>query len=173
MPTVVNQITIGDVIQVFAVLVACVGLFLNWSQLKSANRQKRAEYIIDLYNQSALDKDVLDIYYQIEYGKFTYEPKKFHGSPEEIKLDKLIEIYDNIGILYLLGNFKLADLSYVAYSYLVVYQDESVQRYLMVLDSWYRRRGMKIKPFMSFRSVGEVLERKYFDKKQIVPEPEP
>lgn len=118
-------------------------------QLKIANRQKRAEYIINLYNQSALDKDVLEIYYKIEYEEFRYG-HDFHGSEDEIKLDKLIDMYDNIAKLYQLGNFTLKDLSYVAYRYLVVYQDESVVRYLRFLDGWYVDRGMKVKPFYAF-----------------------
>src|ERR1041385_6053013 len=116
MPHLVNQISIGDLIQFVALLIASLGLFLNLIQLKIANRQKRAEYIINLYNQSALDKDVLDIYYKIEYGEFRYD-HEFHRSPEEIKLDKLIDMYDNIAKLYRLGNFTLRDLSYVAYRY--------------------------------------------------------
>jgi hypothetical protein len=160
MPHLVNQITIGDIIQFGALFIASVGLFLTLIQLKAANRQKRAEYIINMYNQSALDKDVLDIYYKIEYGNFRYDAE-FHGSEEEIKLDKLIDMYDNIAKLYLLGNFTLRDLNYVAYRYLVVYQDESIGRYLSFLDSWYVQRGMKVKPFDAFRTVGQVLEKEY------------
>jgi hypothetical protein len=160
MPHLVNQITIGDIIQVGALFIASVGLFLNLIQLRAANRQKRAEYIINMYNQSALDKDVLDIYYKIEYGNFTYD-QEFHGSEEEIKLDKLIDMYDNIAKLYLLGNFTLRDLNYVAYRYLVVYQDESIGNYLSFLDTWYVQRGMKVKPFDAFRAVGQILEKEY------------
>ena len=160
MPHLVNQISIGDLIQFVALLIASLGLFLNLIQLKIANRQKRAEYIINLYNQSALDKDVLDIYYKIEYGEFRYD-HEFHRSPEEIKLDKLIDMYDNIAKLYRLGNFTLRDLSYVADRYLVVYQDPSVRKYLSFLDSWYVQRGMKVKPFDAFREVGRILEEEY------------
>lgn len=166
MPHLVNQITIGDIIQFVALLIASVGLFLNLIQLRAANRQKRAEYIINLYNQAALDKDVLDMYYKIEYGKFKYD-EKFHGSEEEIKLDKLIDMYDNIAKLYQLGNFTLRDLNYVAYRYLVVYQDEAVGRYLSFLDGWYVRRGMKVKPFHAFRNVGQILEKEYAEESRI------
>lgn len=160
MPHLVNQISIGDLIQFGGLFIASVGLFLNLIQLRVANRQKRAEYIINLYNQSALDKDVLEIYYKIEYGEFKYD-HEFHRSAEEIKLDKLIDMYDNIAKLYQLGNFTLQDLNYVAYRYLVVYQDESVRRYLSFLDTWYVQRGMKVKPFDAFRMVGRILEKEY------------
>lgn len=62
MPTFVNQVTVGDIIQAAAVLIASLGLFLNLLQMRAGHRQKRAEYIITLYNQSALDKDIEEIY---------------------------------------------------------------------------------------------------------------
>ena len=162
MPTLVNQITIGDLIQALALIVASVGLFLNLVQMKAANKQKRAEHIVNLHNQFSLDKDVLDIYYKIEYGRFDYAPEKFHGSDEEKQLDKLLDVFDNIAKLYLLDNFTLKDLDYVAYNYLVVFQDASVTEYLKFLDNWYAERGMKVKPYFAFRSVGQILEREYF-----------
>jgi hypothetical protein len=168
MPTLVNQITIGDLIQTLALIIAAVGLFLNLAQMKAANRQKRAEFIIDLHNQFSLDKDVLDIYYKIEYGEFSYEPVEFHGSDEEKRLDKLLDVFDNIAKLYSLNNFTLRDLDYVAYNYLVVYQDESVSEYLGFLDKWYKERGMKVKPYSAFRNVGNTLEEKYFNKAQLL-----
>jgi hypothetical protein len=155
--------SIADTIQIIAILIAALGLFLSWRQLAIANRQKRAEYIINLYNQSALDKDVLDIYYKIEYGRFDYVPSEFHGGPDEIKLDKLLDMYDNIAKLYKLGNFTSSDLEYVAYRYLVVYQDKSVISYLEFVDSWYKQRGMRLVPFQAFREVGKELELRHFD----------
>jgi hypothetical protein len=167
MPTLVNQISIGDLIQALAFIIAAVGLFLNLAQMKAANRQKRAEFIINLHNQFSLDKDVLDIYYKIEYGEFTYEPEEFHSSDEEKKLDKLLDVFDNIAKLYLLNNFTLGDLDYVAYNYLVIYQDESVKKYFGFLDKWYVERGVKVKPYSAFRNVGNTLEEKYFDNEQL------
>lgn len=162
MPTLVNQVTLGDLIQALALIIAAVGLFLNLVQMKTANKQKRAEHIVNLHNQFALDKDVLDIYYKIEYGEFRYESEKFHGSDEEKHLDKLLDVFDNIAKLYLLDNFTLQDLNYVAYNYLVVFQDASIKEYLEFLDNWYVMRGMKLKPYSALRSVGQILEREYF-----------
>ena len=167
MPIFVNQITISDIIQTLAIVVAIIGLFFNFAQLKSGNKQKRAEYIISLYNQYMSDKNMLDIYYKIEYQKLKYS-SDFHGSDDEKNLDKLLEFYDNIAKLYELKNFTLEDLDYVAYRYLIIYQDQSVKVYLEFLDNWFEKRGMKLKPFLNFRKVGKVLQKKYFksnDKK--------
>ena len=163
MPNFVNQITIGDLIQIIAILIAAIGLFLNFRQLRAGNRQKRAEYIINLHNQYASDKDNLDIYYKIEYDAFEYD-ENFHKSEDEKKLDKLLDFYDNIAKLYKLNNFTLEDLDYVAYGYLVIYQNPSVTEYLGFLDNWYKRRGMRVRPFSAFRDVGQILEDKYFRK---------
>lgn len=102
------------------------------------------------------------IYYEIEYGKFEYDVA-FHQSEKEIPLDNLLEHYESIAKLYLLSNFTLEDLQYLSYNYLIVYQNESVQKYLTFLDKWYEDRGMKVKPYYDFRVVGKILEKKYFD----------
>jgi hypothetical protein len=57
-------------------------------------------------------------------------------------------------------------LEYLAYNYLVVYQNHSIQEYLAVIDNWYKDKGMKIKPYSDFRKVGEILEKEYFNKNQ-------
>jgi hypothetical protein len=64
-----------------------------------------------------------------------------------------------------LSNFTLEDMDYVAYNYLVVYQDSSVRSYLTFLDEWYKERGMEVKPYSSFRRVGRVLEGEYYKGK--------
>lgn len=51
-------------------------------QTKKSAIQKRSEYIIDLYNTFINDKDMVDIYYELEYGKFKYDDR-FHGSDTE------------------------------------------------------------------------------------------
>src|SRR5688572_18513689 len=127
-PTFVNQFTVGDLLSVVAILIACIGLFLNLLQMQADSRQKRAEYIINLSNQATSDQDIQDIYYKIEYEEFIYD-EDFHESDDERKLDKLLEVYENMAKLYQLNNITLDDLDYVAYSYLVVYQDSNVQDY--------------------------------------------
>jgi hypothetical protein len=40
--------------------------------------------------------DSADMFYKLEYGKFVYNARDFHGSPEEIKLDKLLRYFERI-----------------------------------------------------------------------------
>jgi hypothetical protein len=163
MPTFKNEITDGDIIQILLWLAAVIGLIFNYLQMRTNNRQKTAEHIINLNNQFASDKDLSDIYYEIEYGKFKYDPT-FHQSERESKLDKLLDLYESMAKLYLLSNFTLKDMDYVAYSYLVVYQDSAVKSYLAFLDKWYKTRGMRVKPYSSFREVGQILETEYYGR---------
>ncbi len=163
-----NNMNTGDWIQLAAFIGAIIGLFLNYLQLRANNRQKAAEYIINLNNSFAQDPDLKEVYYQIEYAKFNYD-ENFHDSDIEPKLDKLLDYFESIAKLYLLSNFKLKDLEYIAYNYLVVYQDSSVQAYIKKLDSWYARRGMKVKPFADFRKVGNLLQANFMRWDGFVP----
>ena len=152
-----------DLLQLLLLLVAAFGLFLNLSQMKVNAKQKVAEYINELFNQYYADGDITDIYYKIEYGKFHYDAESFHQSDEERKLDKLLKLYNNIGKLYSLSNLTTQDLDYVVYGYLVVYQDKSVKEYLTFLDEWYVLRGLSVRPFYPFRTLGAILEKQYYD----------
>ncbi len=154
----VTEISISDLLLAVSILIAALGLFLNFLQMKKNNLQKRAEFIINLYNQYASDSDMMEVYYKIEYGKFKYD-KNFHQSDEEKKLDKLLGFFENIAKLYLMGNITLDDLKYVAYEFIVIYQNEFVQQYFQFLDGWFRQRGMKIKPYEAFRQVGKILKK--------------
>lgn len=155
------KITIGDLIQIAAILIAAFGLFLNLIQLRTGNRQKRAEYILNLYNQYISDDKMLEIYYKIEYQEFEY-CNDFHRSEDERKLDKLLHFYDNIAKLHQLKNLTLEDLDYIAYNYLVIYQNSEIQKYLKFLDGWFKDRGLSQKPFSAFQVVGHLLEKKYY-----------
>ncbi len=41
-------------------------------QIKKSAIQKRSEYVIDLYNTFVQDRDMIEIYYKLEYSKFIY-----------------------------------------------------------------------------------------------------
>jgi hypothetical protein len=76
------EISIGDLLVIVSILIAAVGLFLNFLQMRKSALFKRAEYMINLYNYYASNQDMVDIYYKIEYGEFNYN-EAFHKSPEE------------------------------------------------------------------------------------------
>lgn len=76
--------------QLIASVATAIALIPAVVQLIQSNKQKRAKFIMSLYNAFTNDKEMMDMYYKIEYGNFTYNPESFHDSAEEKRLDKTI-----------------------------------------------------------------------------------
>jgi hypothetical protein len=156
-----NEISVGDLLTLAGLLIASIVLFLTWLSMRRHNRQKRAEFLIDLYNQYMADSDIMSIYYEIEYGQFEYN-ESFHQSESEKKLDKLLGIFENIAKLWEMDNITLEDVRIIAYEYIVVYQDHAVQEYLGFLDNWFRDRSIKVTPYAAFRRLGAKLLQQFY-----------
>src|SRR5258706_5517468 len=88
-------ITIGSLIQTAAFLVAALGLIFNALETRRAARQRRILQLIDLQHQFYSDEAMLDAYYLIEYGIFSYN-QDFHGSDLEKKIYRLLIHFENI-----------------------------------------------------------------------------
>ena len=126
-------------------------------QTRNSAIQKRSEYVIDLYNTFVNDKDMIEIYYKLEYSEFRYDVN-FHGSETEKQLDKLLGHFSNIGRLYYLRILTREDLKFLDYEFLVIYQNKNIQAYLHFLDSWFEARKINDQKFQYFRKTGKVLE---------------
>jgi hypothetical protein len=150
-----------DLLKILAILFAAVGLYLNFWQLRKSNSQRRAEMISDVLWKIYDDKELSEIYYQIEYHEFKYDDN-FHGSDNERKLDKLITIFDILAKQYYLKLVTIKDLDFVSYECLVIYQNKEVNKYFVFLEDWFKRRGMKNPPFIKFRELGKLVEDEYF-----------
>jgi hypothetical protein len=150
-----------DLLKILAILFAAVGLYLNFWQLRKSNSQRRAEMISDVLWKIYDDKELSEIYYQIEYHEFKYDDN-FHGSDNERKLDKLITIFDILAKQYYLKLVTIKDLDFVSYECLVIYQNKEVNKYFVFLEDWFKRRGMKNPPFIKFRELGKLVEDEHF-----------
>lgn len=156
--------TIVETIQTWANIATALTFAIAAWQLRESNKQsktaaiqKRSEYVIDLYNTFINDKDMIDIYYKIEYSEFRYDGN-FHGSDMEKQLDKLLGHFSNIGRLYNLGILAREDLKFLEYEFLVIYQNKNIQAYLKYLDGWFKVRQINDKKFYFFRMTGKLLE---------------
>jgi hypothetical protein len=132
-----------------------------WETKQQANKaaiQKRSEYVISLYNAFINDKDMVDIYYKLEYSEFKYD-NNFHGSDTEKKLDKLLGHFSNIGRLNHLGILTIGDLKFMEYEFLVMWQNKNIKSYLQFLDEWFKLREIKDTKFEYFRLTGQLLEQ--------------
>ena len=147
-----------EILTIVSISLAALGLFANYFQIRKANIQKRAEYIVKLYNEFVNDNDMTDIYYQLEYSDFDYN-NEFHGSETEKKLDKLLGHFSNVGRLYFMGILKKEDLKFLEYEFLIIYQNRNIQKYLEFLDNWFILRNIYDEKFEYFRKTGKFLER--------------
>ena len=128
-------------------------------QIKKSAIQKRSEYVIDLYSTFVQDRDMIEIYYKIEYSKFIYDNGAFHGSETEKQLDKLLGHFTIIGRLYNLGILTREDMNFVKYEFLVIYQNQNIQAYLSFLDRYLKSQQINNKKFEDFRIAGQILEK--------------
>ena len=115
------EINLIDCMKVLAVLIAAAGLFMNAWQQKKANSQKRVEVISDTLWKIQDDKELREIYYRLEYHKFSYG-QEFHNSEEEKYLDKLISLLDIIAKQYFSNHLTKKDVALISYEYLIIYQ---------------------------------------------------
>jgi len=156
---------IADVINIVLLFITAIGVFAAFRQISISNKQKRADLILKLYQDFSNDLDMQDIYYQIEYGQFNYEPNVFHMSENEKKLDKLLGQFSNIGQLYQMSILKSKDLDFIKYEFQVIYETPGVQDYFQTLDHWFERRQISHKKFQPFRDVGELITQKNYNGK--------
>jgi hypothetical protein len=165
MITIRTEISVGDLLMAVLLLLTAIGLFLTLIQMKNNERQKRAEFLIDLYKHLISDNDMMDIYYKIEYGEFQYS-EKIHNSPDEIKLDKLLGLFENIARLYFMKNITMNDLEVFSYMFLVVYENESVKQYFQALDEEFDKRVEVVKSYELFRKVCEEDLKEWIESRK-------
>jgi hypothetical protein len=67
------EIPLTDFLKIIAILFAAVGLYLNYWQLRKANNQRRTEIVSNVLWKIYNDKELSEIYYQIEYDEFIME----------------------------------------------------------------------------------------------------
>ena len=153
----VNEIRLGDLISGGSLLLASIGLFLNWWQLRIGGIRKRAEFIVSVFNQYVADPETSRMFYDLEYDRFKYDGG-FHGSDRERHLDRLLTYFEKIAALYDMGTITLHDLELVRYDFVRVFHNESVQQYFKTLDSLPETLGVNGGTFSRFRRVARLLD---------------
>lgn len=149
--------TTSDLINIFLLLVTAVAAFGVFRQIFISNRQKRADLILQLYNDFSNDTDMQDIYYQMEYQKFVYNRETFHQSDQERKLDKLLGLFSNIGQLYQMNIITDEDLDFIKYEFQIIYETKGVHEYFEFLDMYFLKRKITHTKFKPFRDLGQKI----------------
>ncbi|MEQ8955477.1 MAG: hypothetical protein RL120_15205 [Gammaproteobacteria bacterium] len=145
---------IGDVIAVFGVGIPVI---LAVIQLRKANIQSRAQFIVNLLTKHTSDSEVLDLLYQIEYGEWEFIEEKFPHSKEERALDKLLYGFEQISVLYEMGTISRDDLRLIEYDFLRVFMSEEIQKYFSFLDRTPHGLPTDEADFHSYRRVAQLL----------------
>lgn len=144
----------SDIIQC---VVAIIALVFAIVQVVQSQRHKRAEFIINLYDEFIKDEDMMEMFYKIEYDEFVYDAN-FHQSPEEKKLDKLLGHFDNICSLYKMGILSDDDMRFVKYNISRVVTNDNVQKYFCFLDSWYMSLGVEYIKCNNLRQYAQTIK---------------
>lgn len=155
------EVSISDVFVVVSLIIAEVGLGLNYIQMKRNNKQKRAELLTDLYTQFSSDENMMDIMNKLESGEFKYD-EEFHKSRDKDNLIRVLELFDHISKLYLMKVLKAEDLEILVYPFLILYKNEDVQRYIDDAERHLKEEGVNIEPLSNFIEVGRIMKRGMF-----------
>jgi hypothetical protein len=153
-----REASIGDYLSSIAILVGATGLFFTWAQLRYNSMQKRAEIAIGFLQEYLKDSDMSRMFYDLEYGRFKYDDKKFSGSDVEIRLDKLLAHFEKVSRLIDLGILKMEDLLLIRYEFARVYNNPEVQAYFERLDKQYEFVKQHGGNFPRFRVLAPKLE---------------
>ena len=145
-----------DLITILGLLLATLGLWVNWLQLRRKALTDRAQLLVTIYDQYMNNVDTLRILYDIAYDRFTYSAD-FHESATEKALDRLLFYFDKIAILQHLGAITLTDIGIVADDMREVYMNREVQSYFEFLDRLRVRGDYAGKSFDNFRQLAERL----------------
>ena len=152
-----ENLSISETIKIIAILIASLGLFLNFWQLLQSNKLRRVELVSKTLFLIFDDKDIANIFYKLEYDEFKYNDN-FHGSKDEKKVDKLLTALDILGKQHNIGLISLKDVETISYEILTVYHNKELNKYLNFLDNWYKSKKLKKIPFNDFRQLAKKIE---------------
>ena len=156
-----REVSVGDIVSTFLLLVALIGLFFTWHQLKENNKTQRAIFFKDLYTTFFFDPDISYAFYVIERDKvdFTeYHRSEQRGTIHKIDaINKLLAMCEQISALYLRGSLSDDEMFHFNYNLKRVYENQNIKRFFQQIDEWSKGRGMKDGPYSTFRSLGKKL----------------
>jgi hypothetical protein len=93
---------LSAVIAAISAIFSAIGLARTARQSARANAQDRAALVAETLKGFTEDDEMSSMFYKIEYSQFRYTDK-FHESPEERQLDKLLQHLSNLGLAWQAG----------------------------------------------------------------------
>lgn len=152
------QVTLAA-IPVFAAVFAGFGLWLSVIQSRKSNAQVRAKLVAECLQRFCDDRDMQDVFYDIEYAHFMYEEVDFHGTELERKVDKLLLHFSSVALAWRAGLLRVGDLKPLQYIVRRILRDDGIQSYLQFVFEWSSRTNLGEHPFVALAMMGETIER--------------
>lgn len=137
---------------VLTALTAVISVPIIMVQYAKSKKQKRAEFILQLHHIFVDDKDMMEMFYKIEYGDFKYDAE-MHISLEEKKLDKLLGHFNNVCRLYEMNVIEDNDFEIFRYEISRVAQNREVCKYFDFLDHWFKYMNIHGTKYQEIRRI--------------------
>lgn len=149
-------VTIADILNAVLLVLALIGIFLTYKQIRYNYKTQNAAFFKDLYSTIFTDADIRKAFYLIECEKFVYD-ESFHGSLNEQAFDRMFGFNDLVCDLYFQGVLTKREMAYFRYGFTRIYQDKEVVKYLDFLKSFFAKTGIAAKPFPSYVAYCEEV----------------
>ena len=138
-----NTISIGDIINIFLLMLTVVGLVFTAIELQQTKKINRASLVKELYLQLYDDQELREMFFKIEWSDFSPSDRlKLGGTEEERKADKLLSFFEVICNMYYRGVLTKEDMETFDYEMRRVYSHPAVKEYLQFLEAWQQTQSI-------------------------------
>jgi hypothetical protein len=156
-------------------IVAALGFFFALLQLRSSTKVQRSQFLLDATQRYFGDVEVRQLYYDIDYEKFSLvfengEPSKvirgddspvcFKRSEHERNLDALLYSLDTIGRIYKMGVLKRKDAEIFAFQARRVLENSEVKKYLEWIDQEREKFDGERPPHQAARLLSKLAKKR-------------
>lgn len=144
------------VVPALSAIFAALALLLNFFQSRRTNAQARAALVAGCLEGFTEDDAILNAFYAIEYGTFTYDPD-FHTSESERDIDKLLLHFANLALSWKGGLLSTKDILPARYYVVRVMRNPEVGKYMKFMGSWSKIAGLGQHPYAALVQLSDAL----------------
>lgn len=126
-------------------------------QLYKGNKRNKFEYITKLRNEFQNNKDLVDLFYEIDYEHFCFDKENFHESEKEKNSDSLLAFFTNIAYLKKFNIMDEDQLKFFQYEIHSIYTNSEIEKYRFYLIDLYKKEHVPFK-FEEFFKLAEAME---------------
>lgn len=166
-----TEVGVADVLSLLTLVFTALGLWYANREIRRGVRDQRAQFLLELTERYFADNAVRKFYYDLENGKFSFDPsnlKKFEGTNEERCLDHLLYTFDVIGQVVRTESLTISEAQIFAFQASQVLKHPEVIKYLTWLDGYYAKQGLPVPAHEAAKFLVETLksgtERKSQDR---------